>query len=55
MIPGMSPSMLREFRRMIHMPYGLILVTGPTGSGKTTTLYGASGRIEPGWAENHHR
>ena len=38
---GMSPRMLREFRQMIHMPYGLILVTGPTGSGKTTTLYGA--------------
>ena len=38
---GMSADMLRQFRSMIHMPYGLILVTGPTGSGKTTTLYGA--------------
>ena len=38
---GMSPAMLKDFRRMIHLPFGLILVTGPTGSGKTTTLYGA--------------
>lgn len=38
---GMAPEMLAQFRRLIHMPHGLILVTGPTGSGKTTTLYGA--------------
>jgi MSHA biogenesis protein MshE len=38
---GMSAEMLARFRRLIHMPHGLILVTGPTGSGKTTTLYGA--------------
>lgn len=38
---GMPDEMLRRFRRLIHMPHGLILVTGPTGSGKTTTLYGA--------------
>jgi MSHA biogenesis protein MshE len=38
---GMSDAMLAVFRRLIHMPHGLILVTGPTGSGKTTTLYGA--------------
>lgn len=38
---GMPPAMLERFRRLIHMPHGLILVTGPTGSGKTTTLYGA--------------
>jgi MSHA biogenesis protein MshE len=38
---GMSDEMLEQFRRLIHMPHGLILVTGPTGSGKTTTLYGA--------------
>ncbi|MDO8907110.1 MAG: GspE/PulE family protein [Pseudohongiella sp.] len=38
---GMSEQMLAQFRRLIHMPHGLILVTGPTGSGKTTTLYGA--------------
>lgn len=38
---GMPRNMLAQFRRLIHMPHGLILVTGPTGSGKTTTLYGA--------------
>lgn len=38
---GMPDAMLNQFRRLIHMPHGLILVTGPTGSGKTTTLYGA--------------
>lgn len=38
---GMPADMLERFLRLIHMPHGLILVTGPTGSGKTTTLYGA--------------
>lgn len=38
---GMPDNMLKNFRRMIHKPHGMILVTGPTGSGKTTTLYGA--------------
>jgi MSHA biogenesis protein MshE len=38
---GMPPAMLEKFREMIARPNGLVLVTGPTGSGKTTTLYGA--------------
>ena len=35
---GMPKEILERFRKLIHMPHGLILVTGPTGSGKTTTL-----------------
>jgi MSHA biogenesis protein MshE len=38
---GMPPSILKRFRQLIHTPHGMILVTGPTGSGKTTTLYAA--------------
>lgn len=38
---GMAPEMLAHFRQLLARPHGLILVTGPTGSGKTTTLYGA--------------
>src|SRR4029453_16506635 len=36
---GMAPGPLAQFRRLISADHGLILVTGPTGSGKTTTLY----------------
>jgi type IV pilus assembly protein PilB len=38
---GMDPNTLSRFREMIHRPNGIVLVTGPTGSGKTTTLYSA--------------
>ena len=38
---GMPDELLRKFRALITRPNGLVLVTGPTGSGKTTTLYGA--------------
>jgi type IV pilus assembly protein PilB len=38
---GMPPEMLAEFREVIAKPNGIILVTGPTGAGKTTTLYSA--------------
>ena len=38
---GMPSVLLNRFRRHIHKPHGIVLVTGPTGSGKTTTLYGA--------------
>ncbi|NOR04991.1 MAG: type II secretion system protein GspE, partial [Deltaproteobacteria bacterium] len=42
---GISADILGNFEKIISRPYGLILVTGPTGSGKTTTLYGAMNRI----------
>jgi len=38
---GMSQELIRKFRDVIELPNGIILVTGPTGSGKTTTLYAA--------------
>jgi general secretion pathway protein E len=42
---GFPPTLLRQFNEMICKPHGMILVTGPTGSGKTTTLYGALQKI----------
>lgn len=42
---GFSPAMHQHFGEMISKPYGMVLVTGPTGSGKTTTLYGALQKI----------
>lgn len=42
---GFPGDTLREFESVIQRPYGMILVTGPTGSGKTTTLYGALDKI----------
>lgn len=38
---GMDKTLLTRFRNQVRRPYGMVLVTGPTGSGKTTTLYGA--------------
>ena len=46
---GFPPAILQRFSEMISKPHGMILVTGPTGSGKTTTLYGALQKInDPG-------
>lgn len=42
---GFEPKALREFEEAIQSPYGMVLVTGPTGSGKTTTLYSAMSTI----------
>jgi general secretion pathway protein E len=42
---GMGPDALDSFRRLIRLPHGILLVTGPTGSGKTTTLYSALSEI----------
>jgi type IV pilus assembly protein PilB len=38
---GFGPQTLKDFQEAIHKPYGMILITGPTGSGKSTTLYSA--------------
>lgn len=43
---GFSNAVLNKFRRYIIQPYGMVLVTGPTGSGKTTTLYAALTEIK---------
>jgi type IV pilus assembly protein PilB len=45
-VVGFSPEETRRFRRYIREPYGMVLVTGPTGSGKTTTLYAAVNEIK---------
>ncbi len=46
---GLPPHLLVRLRRQLRRPHGLILVTGPTGSGKTTTLYGALSELnQPG-------
>ena len=45
---GFEPDDIRALRRLSHEPYGMLLVTGPTGSGKTTTLYAAITEINNG-------
>ncbi len=45
---GMAPEVLKKFRRATREPYGMVLITGPTGSGKTTTLYAAMSEINTG-------
>jgi type IV pilus assembly protein PilB len=45
---GMSGEILKRFRRAVREPYGMVLITGPTGSGKTTTLYAAMSELDAG-------
>jgi len=42
---GFCPNILNQFRNLIRLPHGIILLTGPTGSGKTTTLYAAMNEL----------
>jgi general secretion pathway protein E len=42
----MSGDTLENFKHLVHQPHGIVLVTGPTGSGKTTTLYASLGQID---------
>jgi general secretion pathway protein E len=43
---GMTPSVLQPFEKLLASPFGMILVNGPTGSGKTTTLYSALQKLD---------
>ncbi len=43
---GMAQDTLRSFDQLVHRPHGIVLVTGPTGSGKSTTLYAALLRLD---------
>ena len=45
---GMQGDVLKRFEHLVTQPHGIVLVTGPTGSGKTTTLYAAMGRLDAG-------
>jgi general secretion pathway protein E len=45
---GFAPDVVAELRRLSALPYGMLLVTGPTGSGKTTTLYAAISETQSG-------
>ncbi len=43
---GMAPDTLQRFDQLVHRPHGIVLVTGPTGSGKSTTLYATLLRLD---------
>jgi len=46
---GFNPTIISQFRRLANEPYGMVLVTGPTGSGKTTSLYAAITEVNTGY------
>ena len=50
---GFDPWSLEQFPEAIHQPYGMVLITGPTGSGKTTTLYSAHSHHQLPRAQHH--
>ena len=52
---GFEQAQLDDFKDSIHQPYGMVLVTGPTGSGKTTTLYSALSELNKTTREHLHR
>ncbi len=43
---GMNPEIIEKYRRILHLPFGIILVGGPTGSGKTTTIYASINELD---------
>ena len=51
---GMEPDLHMQFSELIRMPHGIVLVTGPTGSGKTTTLYSSLLEIKRRGHQDHH-
>ena len=53
-VVGFAEADLRRFRRYIREPYGMVLVTGPTGSGDATTLYAALNEITSDEDKDHH-
>jgi len=52
---GMADTTLAALRNLVKQPHGIILVTGPTGSGKTTTLYAALGQLDAKAHQYRHR
>ena len=52
---GLDEETFEQFETLIEKPHGIFLVTGPTGSGKTTTLYAALNAIVGGEKSDHHR
>src|SRR3546814_3437195 len=50
---AMPERVLAALRRALHVPNGIVLVTGPTGSGKTTTLYAGLAALNDGRSEEH--